>query len=147
MPRVPKSLLLLLAVGTVLCTDTVPVLGQQSAAEAKRTVTAADYAHAEKFMNYNTAPLVFHTVRPTWLQDDRFWYRNSTPEGSEFVLVDATHGTRAPAFDHARLAAALSAAAGTTYDALHLPFMDFEFSPDRQTVSFSVRTRRWKCDL
>src|ERR1700734_2125017 len=31
------------------------------------TVTAADYQHAEKFLGYNTAPLVFHRVRPTWL--------------------------------------------------------------------------------
>ena len=38
-------------------------------------VTAADYQHAEKFLAYNTSPLVFHRVRPTWLpNDDRFWY-------------------------------------------------------------------------
>lgn len=34
------------------------------------------------------------TVRPTWLDGDRFWYRNTNPDGTETVLVDAVHGTR-----------------------------------------------------
>jgi len=92
-------------------------------AAAQPRFTAADYQHAEKFMGYNTTPLVFRSgVRPNWLPDERFWYRVTTAEGSEFVLVDPARGTRAPAFDHARLAIALSTAAGATYDSAHLPF-------------------------
>ena len=123
-----------------------PVMTQQT--DAPRTLTASDYARAEKWMPYNTNPLVFRSgVRPTWQAYDRFWYRITTAEGSEFLLVDAAKGTRAPAFDHAKLAVALSAATGTTYDAHHLPFTDFELSADRQTISFSIQRRRWKCDL
>src|SRR5256884_9672261 len=123
-----------------------PVMTQQT--DAPHTLTASDYARAEKWMPYNTNPLVFRSgVRPTWQADDRFWYRITTAEGSEFLLVDAAKGTRAPAFDHAKLAVALSAATGTTYDAHHLPFADFELSADGQTISFSIQRRRWKCDL
>ena len=123
-----------------------PVMTQQT--DAPRPLTASDYARAEKWMPYNTNPLVFRSgVRPTWQADDRFWYRITTAEGSEFLLVDAAKGTRAPAFDHAKLAVALSAATGTTYDAHHLPFADFELSADGQTISFSIQRRRWKCDL
>ncbi len=123
-----------------------PVMAQQT--DPPRTLTASDYARAEKWMPYNTNPLVFRSgVRPTWQADDRFWYRITTAEGSEFLLVDAAKGTRAPAFDHAKLAAALSAATGTTYDAHHLPFTDFELSANRQTISFSIQRRRWNCDL
>ena len=126
---------------------TVTAVAQQRG-EAPRPFTAADYARAEKLMGYNTTPLVFRSgVRPTWLPDERFWYRITTAEGIEFVLVDPAKGTRAPAFDHAKLAAALSAAAGTTYDAHHLPFTEFDLSADGRTISFSVRARRWKCDL
>jgi hypothetical protein len=65
-----------------------------------RVLTADDYAHAEKFMGYNTNPLVLHSgVRPAWLPDDRFWYRVATEDGTEFALVDPAKGTRAPAFD------------------------------------------------
>src|SRR5579872_1899784 len=105
-----------------------------------------DYAHAEKFMPYNVNPLVYHAaVRPTWLDDGRFWYHTTTPQGSEFVMVDPATGSRAPAFDHAKLAQAISAAAGTTYDAGHLPFNEIELAGS--TLSFSIENRRWSCDL
>ena len=116
-------------------------------ANAQQALTAADYQRAEKFMGYNTAPLVFHNVHPRWLPDDRFWYRDVGPEGSEFVLFDAAHPTRQPAFDHAKIAAALSAAAGKTYTATHLPFMSFDFSVDGKSISFSVQAKHWTCDL
>src|SRR3954471_13035177 len=99
---------------------TFPVLGQQ------RAYTDADYQRAEKFMGYNTNPLVLHSgVRPVWLPDDRFWYRVSTEPGYEFILVDPVRGTRAQAFDQARIAAALSSAAGSRYETFRLPFTTF----------------------
>src|SRR3989442_3974578 len=112
---------------------------QQPGTAAPRALTAADYARAERFMSYNTTPLVFRAgIRPTALPDDRFWYRNAIPEGIEFVLVDAARRTRARAFDQGKLAAALSRAADTTYDALHLPFTQFELSPDARAITFDI---------
>src|SRR6266566_6085328 len=151
-----KNHLLKLAILLASLFTTISGIAQQSGAGSQRTITSADYARAEKLLGYNVNPLVSRSgVRPNWLPDERFWYRITTAEGSEFVLVDPARGTRAPAFDHARLAMALSAAAGTTYDAHHLPFTTFELSADGQTVSFTVRQavsftaggRRWKCDL
>lgn len=125
----------------------LPAVAQERKGETS-ALTAEDYARAERAMGYNTIPLVFRSsVRPNWMSDERFWYRITTPEGSEFVLIDPIKGTRAPAFDQAKVAAALSTAAGTNYDAHHLPFMDFELSPDGHTIMFSVRGRRWRCDL
>jgi dipeptidyl aminopeptidase/acylaminoacyl peptidase len=67
----------------------LPVLGQQ------RTITAADYARAERFLGAATTPLVLHSgVRPTWLEDGRFWYRLTTENGSEAFLVDPAKGTK-----------------------------------------------------
>ena len=127
---------------------TIPGVAQQRAGEAPRSVTAADYARAEKFMGYNVTPLVSRAgVRPTWLPEERFWYRITTAEGSEFLLVDPVRGTRAPAFDHASLAAALTTATRTSYDARHLPFTEFDLSADGKSVSFAVRGARWSCDL
>jgi dipeptidyl aminopeptidase/acylaminoacyl peptidase len=116
-------------------------------AQSPRALTAADYARAEKFMSYNTAPLVTRAgVRPTWLPDDRFWYRVTTAQGHEFVLVDPTRGVREPAFDHARLAASLSTAAGGKYNGADLPFTEIELPADGQSVSFRVDGKTWKCD-
>src|SRR5262245_55522278 len=61
----------------------------------------------------------------------RFWYRNDLRgDTKEFIVVDATRGTREPAFDHAKLAAALSKAAQTDYRADKLPFNGLEFIDD-----------------
>jgi len=118
---------------------------QQSNSEF--SVTAEDYARAEKFMPYSTTPLVFGTVRPTWLKDDRFWFRDVGAEGSEFILVDAATGKRSTLFEHSKLAAALSSAASASYEGKHLPFEQVELSPDGQTVEFNLRGRHWKCEV
>jgi len=111
-------------------------------------LTANDYARAEKFMGYNSNPLVFGAgIRPRWLPGDRFWYRVTSAKGSEFLLVDPRRGTRGPAFDQAKLATALSMASGTAYDAFHLPFTQFDFSNDGGTITFNVGNRRFACDF
>jgi dipeptidyl-peptidase-4 len=135
-----KKLLKLIVVVFVL---TFPVVAQQPAA-----LTTADYQRAEKWMGYNTNPLVFRTgVRPNWQGDGRFWYRVTTPEGSEFIMVDTATGAKTPAFDQIKLAAALSTAAGATFDAHRLPFTDFEMSDDQKSIVLTAQRRRWKCDV
>ncbi|MCL5287700.1 MAG: S9 family peptidase [Acidobacteria bacterium] len=147
-PRVIRDSHFQLAILLLSFAVGVPCAAQQPAGDVPRALTAADYARAEKFMGYNTNPLVLRSgVRPNWLPDERFWYRIVTAEGSEFVLIDSAKGTRGVPFDHAKLAAAISAAAGATFDAQHLPFTDFEFSSDLLAITFSARGRRWKCDL
>jgi dipeptidyl-peptidase-4 len=122
-----------------------PLAAQQS---ARPQVTAQDYARAEKFLSYNTAPLVFGmATRPNWMANDRFWYRNSIPQGTEFVLVDPAAKTRARLFDHIRLASALSLATDTTYDAFHLPFTQTELSADARSITVDARRKSWTCDL
>jgi dipeptidyl-peptidase 4 len=119
-----------------------------SAAAVAQQFSAADYARAERFMGYNTTPLVSGAAgRPTWLQDEKFWYRNTTAAGSEFILVNAASGMRSPAFDHPKLAAALSTATKSKYDAAHLPFQTFTLSEDGSTISFNIGNKSWKCDV
>src|SRR5688572_17104026 len=62
-------------------------------------------------------------VEPHWFANDaKFWYRNLLKNGTrEFVLVDAEKGKRGPAFDHAKLATALSKAANEKYETDRLP--------------------------
>jgi dipeptidyl aminopeptidase/acylaminoacyl peptidase len=115
-------------------------------AVAPGVVTAADYARAERFMGYNTEPLVYHAVRPAWTSDERLWYRDVGADGVHFVVFDPIKLAREPAFDHARMAAALSRAAGKTYEPNKLPFREIELSADRQSVSFHVGSRRFQCD-
>jgi len=116
-------------------------------AQTPRALTAADYARAERLMGYNTTPLVYGgAVRGTWLPDDRLWYRNAIREGTEFVLADPARRIRERIFDHVNLAAALSKAADTVYDAWHLPFLRVEFSADNRSVTVDAGRRRFTCD-
>jgi dipeptidyl aminopeptidase/acylaminoacyl peptidase len=77
--------------GPLICVAAaaIPVAAQRPA------VTAADYARAEKFLAPNLQGLVVGgSVAPTWLPDERFWFRNQTPTGSEIVVVDPAKTTR-----------------------------------------------------
>jgi dipeptidyl aminopeptidase/acylaminoacyl peptidase len=111
-------------------------------------VTSDDYARAEKYLDYSVNPLVLHAgVKPVWLPDDRFWYRVTTENGSEVVLVDPARGARGPAFDQVRIAASLSAAAGAKYQAYRLPFTTFTFEDNGRMVAFNIGDKRWTCDV
>jgi hypothetical protein len=112
------------------------------------SLTDNDYAHAETLLSYGTEPFVDHALgRPDWMSGDRFWYRVLTAQGSEFILVNPAKGTRAPAFDQAKLAAALATATGKQVDANHLPFGTFTYSGDEKAIRFRVSGKAWTCDL
>jgi len=115
---------------------------------AQQVLTAKDYERAEKFMGYNTDAFIdAGNVRPNWLPGDQFWYVASTSKKSEFILVDPAKKTRATAFDHQKLADALSTATGNKYDAAKLPFQTISIAADGKSVSFTVDSKKWKYDL
>ncbi|MDB5190896.1 MAG: peptidase, partial [Segetibacter sp.] len=119
--------------------------GQQS---NNRNLPAADYERAEKMMGYNTSQLADNmNVRANWLQGDRFWYRTLNAQGGQFMLVNPARGTKSPAFDQQKLATALSAATGKTYESNRLPFSTFSYSPDEKSILFSADKKRWNYNL
>ena len=82
-------------------------------AHTQQTYTAQDYAQAERWLAYNTEPLVKHTVAGiAYLPDGRVFYREPDLQETHYFLADPKTGTVAPAFDNARLAKAISAASG-----------------------------------
>jgi len=88
-------------------------------------------------------------ITPHWFEDGAcFWYRNDLRGGArEFVFVDAEAGTRRLAFDHARLAAALSSASDRSYAPERLPFDEIELIDRARSVRFGVDGKSWSCDL
>jgi dipeptidyl-peptidase-4 len=131
-----------------LCAATAALAVFITPLHAQTRITADDYSRAEQFLGYNTNRLVLHlAAQPTWVGDDRFWYRTTTENGTEFFQVEAATGARTPAFDQAKIAAALSSAARSNYSAYRLPFNQFEFSTDRKAISFNAGGSRWTCDV
>jgi dipeptidyl aminopeptidase/acylaminoacyl peptidase len=120
----------------------------QSQPEQGRVFTEADYDRAAGRLSGALGGLVVGgSVDPTWLPDERFWYQSERPGGTEIVLVDPTEGTRAPAFDHARVAAALSDAAGQSFTAQTIAEAPLELSPTADAVIVTTGAARWSCDV
>jgi dipeptidyl aminopeptidase/acylaminoacyl peptidase len=116
----------------------VPALGQQ-----------VDYAKAEILLSWHASQLVFgDEVDPQWLVDgNRFWYRNKTGTGHEFVMVDPVGNTRGTVFDHDRLAAAMSLANDSAYAGRKLPFDSFDFLGGEEAIAFRVGRKRFECNI
>ena len=108
------------------------------------------YSRAEQLLPWHASLLVSgDEVEPHWMEGgNRFWYRNKTATGHEFILVDPELSRRAPLFEHYRLAAAMSLAGDTSYVPHKLPFDSFEFVGDTETViEFAASRKRFECDI
>jgi dipeptidyl aminopeptidase/acylaminoacyl peptidase len=88
-------------------------------------------------------------ITPHWFAGDtRFWYRNElSGDTSEFILVHTGKGTRQKAFNHIKLAEAISKATNDKYTADKLPFDYIEFIDDDRTILFNAVEKTWKCNL
>ncbi len=130
-----------LMVGLLMCASGVMAQG--------RVLTAQDYAQAERFMSYNTMPLVDHDVqRVKWLDNTHFWYRDHDASGDRVMEMDTATGKAAPAFDQAKLAAALSKVTGKPVPANKVPAYGFDFSvkPDGH-YDIDLMGKHYQCDL
>ncbi|MEU4446876.1 DPP IV N-terminal domain-containing protein [Actinosynnema sp. NPDC050801] len=111
--------------------------------------TTEAYQAAEQLLRRPARPgelVVGDKVRPRWIDGGaRFWYAVNTGGGKRFVLVDPAAGTRVPAFDHARLAAALTVASGQEVDPEALPLT--AIAPTGNAVEFDAFGEYWRCHL
>src|SRR5690349_16742974 len=109
-------------------------------------LTAADYARAERFMPYNTNPLVLHSAgRVTWVADqghERFWYRTTTEKGAEAIMVSAEDGAKS-ACDLAPCRAAVESGGGRGGAATRLDVP----SPDGKRTAFIREWNLWVRDV
>ena len=111
--------------------------------------TLADYQRAEKFLPKNLGKMIFHTrVIPNRVKyTSLFWYKNDIRKGKEFILVDAKKKSRKPAFNHQKLAKALSRLMGKEYQPYDLPFDFFQLAYNARTITFKVDSQYIKCNL
>ncbi|MFW6085243.1 MAG: DPP IV N-terminal domain-containing protein [Gemmatimonadota bacterium] len=129
----------LVCVGLWLPARPVPALAQG---------TLADYRRAMELEDRLDGLVVDDPDRPRWIgETDGFWYRKTVEGGHRFVRVDAGEREKRPAFDHERLAAALSAVTGEEHTAVTLPFRRFEYVDEERAIEFEVDDVDWRCDL
>jgi dipeptidyl aminopeptidase/acylaminoacyl peptidase len=110
--------------------------------------TAADYERANALRAKYEALVNNVPGTMTWIDNThRFWYRKISRGAVEFVVVDADTQQKTPAFDHARLALALSKATGKTYTATSLPFTTLTFTDDEKSLEGAFDGTSWSCTL
>lgn len=91
----------------------VMVAGTAAAAPTTEEMSAR-YARATAATAPALASLILNAgVAPHWIDGGGFWYRRALKAGGEYRVVQAS-GAAAAAFDHSRLAAAVSQASGAT---------------------------------
>lgn len=119
-----------------------------ASAPSAAQVSTADYQRAQGLREQYEAAAVFVPGPATWIGDShRFYYRRSLANGHEFITVDAATRQKQPSFDHARLADALSRAAGRAYTATRLPFQAFTFNDALSAIEMTIDGARWSCVL
>src|SRR5215468_12584230 len=118
---------------------------------ANAQVTQADYERAAGLREKFQGLVAGAPDSAEWIdKTSRFWYRKSVKGGYEFVLVDAETLAKKPAFDHEKLAAALSKAlppGDEAITALRLPFNEFTFVDGERAIEINAGQSRWRCDL
>jgi dipeptidyl-peptidase 4 len=131
----------ILALSGLCCASTL--------AQQPKQYTSQDYAAAERFMSYNVNPLAWQgVVHAQSLDDGRFWYRDASQSGIDYILLDPPKGTRAAAFDQVKLAAALHAADGAIKDdPAHLALADLDFSDHDSVLTLTVAGAVFRCNL
>ncbi|HEY4380616.1 MAG TPA: DPP IV N-terminal domain-containing protein [Acidobacteriaceae bacterium] len=127
--------------------------------------TLADYQRAHSLRTKARDLVVGTPGQATWIENsDHFWYPKTVKGGTEFVLVDADAGTKKPAFDQEKLAAAVSSVSGHKYSALRLPFAAMDgrggrpmpeagttapltFLDSERSIQFGTDGELYKCNL
>jgi len=109
--------------------------------QAQKVERAPNYDLAAQWTPDKVRKMVFDTaVTPRWLErSDRFWYVYQTRDGRRFYFVDPVKKTKAPLFDHAKMASALTSITRLPYDAHHLPFSTVRFAKSESSFEFDVQ--------
>ena len=111
--------------------------------------TVEDYNRAYELREkYNSKHVFYSNVNPQWIDGTNlFWYVRNTPEGNEYVKVDAGKQKRTALFDQQKLSAALESSTGKDVAPMQLPIQRCHVTPGADTLRFVYEGKRWCFDI
>ncbi|MBW3623475.1 MAG: prolyl oligopeptidase family serine peptidase [Armatimonadetes bacterium] len=111
--------------------------------------TLQDYERSNGLEERAKGKVARLSVEPNWIGGGpRFWYRNDlTDERCEFIVVDPSKPSRRMAFDHARLAEALSKALDKPVEADRLPVDALAFVAHEPILRLRVEEKTFDLHL
>jgi dipeptidyl aminopeptidase/acylaminoacyl peptidase len=103
----------------------------------------ASYKHMELMDSLTKGSVLKANINANWQTDRKsFWYRNILKDSlTEYIYVNAATGKKSKAVDNAKVAAALSQAADTTFSAPKLMLQDLRFDSSKKTVFIQVNNQ------
>jgi dipeptidyl aminopeptidase/acylaminoacyl peptidase len=107
-----------------------------------------DYRRADD-LDSITSDKVFHgNVRPTWINSSgKFLYESTTPDGIDYVIVDAVNLTKSTAFDQKRFITSFEFTTGQDAEVGKLPIRNIVFTERLRSFSFYYNNANWICNL
>ena len=109
-------------------------------------VTPDDYARADSLAGKTRDKVFRANIRLHVADKTHFWYRNDLASGGkEFIIVDASHGQRRPAFDANQLALSLGKVLGKGIEGGRLPFDRISLGDDG-AIGFAIDGKGWRYD-
>ncbi|QCR24964.1 S9 family peptidase [Pontibacter sp. SGAir0037] len=110
--------------------------------------TKEDYQRAEALKEKMNHGVYYAPSQFNWLKEDHsFWYVRQVPNGKEFVFVNTSKRTRKAAFDHVKLAKALTSAANKEISSANLPFDEISYVQGGKAIEFKYNGSRWHYTL
>lgn len=111
-------------------------------------VTPEDYKRVDNLSSLVAGKVFYSDIRPSWIgKMPWFFYENTTPRGTEYVLVNASRLTKRPAFDQEKFAKSFGEAAGIKVDPYKLPVRNILFSDRLSSFAFIYDNFNWICNL
>jgi len=106
------------------------------------------YEKADDLAKKTAGKVYYGNVRPVWIgKTNSFLYENLTPEGTEYIIVDAEKLTKKKAFNQVKFAKAFEAATGQKNDPGKLPIRNIVFSDKQGSFAFTYDGYNWICNL
>ena len=97
------------------------ILLLSSCSQPEKAVSLEDYQRAEQFLSANTSKFVYGVVSgQNWQANETLIYKNSISGGAEYILANPETGEQAKAFDHQKLADALTSESGEELDPIDM---------------------------
>jgi len=116
----------------------------------KLSIDEKHYERAERLLVWNTLKDVLNgKVIPNWIgESECFWYqRDINTDSKQFIVVDPVRRIKKEAFDHEKLAKALSHSIGKRFTSYDLPFDSFSYLNNEHSIQFSIEETSWLCNL
>lgn len=110
----------------------------------------AAYEQAENMLSWNLNSKIFnHNVTPVQIDENHFWYTQNTREGDLYFLADVENRALDMAFDHQRLATAISEITvdKTEIDPNSLQLRNLSFNENLSEITFEKSGDNWSCSL